>query len=85
VSTVQAVNAEQENFVYEIPRGRKVDRESTTERGRSRSRSMSRERVKAQSGDTDSLARWEATFDKNPRRFFRIWITVSPKEKQVWY
>jgi hypothetical protein len=106
VSTVQAVNAEQENFVYEIPRGRKVQRESTTERGRSRSRSMSREREKAERerrerrekdvrekgdgekeerDDSDSLARWDATFDPSPRRFFRIWITVSPKDKKVWY
>ncbi len=91
VSSVQAYNAEQENFVYEIPRGRKPQRESTTERGRSRSRSMSRERVKAQSGDTESpensesKARWEATFDPSPRRFFRIWITVSPKDRKVWY
>lgn len=85
VSTVQARDAEHQNSLYEIPRGRKLERESSSARGRSRSRSLSREREKKEGGDPGATARWDATFDDTPRRFFRIWVTVSPKGEEVWY
>ena len=84
VSYVQAYNAAQTNGIYEIERGRTLSREPETERGRSRSRSMSNERVKKDS-DQVTETRWKGTFDPRVRRFFRIWVTVSPNTRAVWY
>jgi hypothetical protein len=33
----------------------------------------------------ETKRRWKGTFETDVRRFFRIWVTISRKDKQVWY
>jgi hypothetical protein len=89
VSNVQARDANHKNAYYEIERGRGRSRERSSdqeiERGRSRSRSLSNERDK-KDNDEDTKSRWDKTFDSSViRKFFRLWVTISHKEQEVWY